>query len=129
MKRLKIYYWVVTGLFAAFMIFSAVPDILMQPEAVSFITALGYPAYFVKFIGVAKVLGVIAILIPGFPRLKEWAYAGLFFDLFGAVYSLIAQFGLNPDMAFMLLPIFLLFGSYILYHRMIRSMQSETSYV
>jgi len=123
MKKVKIFYWIITGLFAAFMFFTAIPDVLMQPEAVTFITALGYPDYFVRFIGIAKVLGVIAILIPGFPRIKEWAYAGLFFDLFGAVYSMIAMNGIQPQMSFMLLPFSFFFGSYLLYHKMIASMQ------
>lgn len=78
MKKRNIAYWVVTALFSAFMIFSAVPDIMMVPDAMKFIGHLGYPDYFIPFIGVAKLLGSIAILIPGFPRIKEWAYAGLF---------------------------------------------------
>lgn len=64
---------------------------------------LGYPVYFIPFIGVVKLLGVIAILIPGFNRIKEWAYAGLFFDLAGAVYSVIALTGtVDPMMLTML---------------------------
>jgi len=51
---------------------------------------LGYPEYFIPFTGWAKLIGVIVILIPGFSRIKEWAYAGLFFDLVAAVYSGIA---------------------------------------
>ena len=62
-------------------------EILKVPDAVAFITQLGYPVYFIPFIGVAKVLGSIAIVVPRFPKLKEWAYAGLTFDLIGAVYS------------------------------------------
>jgi hypothetical protein len=54
-------------------------------------TKVGVPLYLIPFIGIAKVLGVIAILIPGFPKLKEWAYAGLFFDLIGATYSICAS--------------------------------------
>ncbi len=50
-------------------------------------TLLGYPAYFVIILGVWKVLGGIAVLVPGVPRLKEWAYAGMFFDLTGAAAS------------------------------------------
>jgi hypothetical protein len=120
MKKTKIWYWIVTSLFAAFMLFSAIPDITVQPEAVTFMTNLGYPVYFIAFIGFAKLLGVIALLIPGFPRIKEWAYAGLFFDLFGATYSQIAQFGFQPAVSFMLLPIAFLFWSYILYHNLHR---------
>ncbi len=84
MKKNKALYWTITGLFLAFMLFSAVPDILVVPDAVTFMVHLGYPKYFIPFIGVAKLLGVIAILVPGFPRIKEWAYAGLCFDLIGA---------------------------------------------
>ena len=87
MKKINIAYWSVTGIFAAFMLFSAIPDMLIVPEAVTMITGLGYPTYFIPFIGVAKLLGVIAILVPGFNRIKEWAYAGLFFDLIGYLFS------------------------------------------
>ncbi len=118
MKKTTILYWIITGLFSAFMFFSAIPDAMKTPEAVTFITDLGYPEYFVVFIGVVKILGVIAILIPGFPRLKEWAYAGLFFDLAGATYSLIAkEGGFQLPMTFMLLAIGFLFWSYFLYHK------------
>jgi hypothetical protein len=104
MKRTNTLYWIFTGLFAALMAFTAIPDILMSADAVKFITHLGYPRYFIPFIGVAKILGSVAILIPGFPRVKEWAYAGLFFDLIGAAYSNLAVDGLNTSMLFMLLP-------------------------
>lgn len=73
------------------MLFSAIPDIVNDPEAVQFINGvLGYPKYILPFIGVAKALGVIAILVPGFHRLKEWAYAGLAIDLIGATYSVMS---------------------------------------
>jgi hypothetical protein len=82
---------------------------------------LGYPDYFNPFIGVLKVFGAIAILIPGIPMLKEWAYAGFFFDLLGATYSMIANDGLRPDVSFMLLP-FLLWGfSYAYFHKRINN--------
>jgi hypothetical protein len=58
-----------------------------------FVHILGYPPYFVTILGVWKVLGVIAILVPRFPRLKEWAYAGIFFDLTGAAASCAAVGG------------------------------------
>ena len=79
MKKTKIIYWIFTGLLAAGMLLGSIPDIMSTPEAVAIVTThLGYPAYFIPFIGVAKLLGAVAILIPGFPRIKEWAYAGLF---------------------------------------------------
>ena len=116
MKKINIWYWIITILFAGFMLFSAIPDITMEPEAVAMITGLGYPKYFIPFIGVAKVLGVIAILTPGLKRIKEWAYAGLFYDLIGATYSAIA-IGFQPPVLIMLLPITFLFLSYFLWHR------------
>ena len=124
MRKVKTIYWIVTILFSAFMVFSAIPDALSKPEALSLVGNLGYPAYFVPFIGVAKLLGVIAILIPGFPRIKEWAYAGLFFDLFGATYSLIAVNGFQPGMLFMVIIIGFLFGSYFLFHKLQRGLQT-----
>ena len=99
------------------MIFTAVPNILLEEEAVQFITHLGYPVYFIVFIGIAKTLGSIAILIPGFPRVKEWAYSGLIFDLVAALYSIIAVEGIQPQMTFMILPFGLGIGSYLFYHK------------
>ena len=98
MKKTKIIYWVITILFGGFMLFSAIPDIMNKPEAIDFMNKLGYPPYFTPFIGVAKLLGVIAILVPGFPRIKEWAYAGLMFDLIGAAYSIYATSGISNAM-------------------------------
>jgi uncharacterized membrane protein YphA (DoxX/SURF4 family) len=119
MKKTKLLYWIFTLLFGGFMLFSAVPDILLSPETVTFMQHLGYPDYFTVFIGVAKALGVIAILLPGFNRIKEWAYAGLFFDLIGAVYSLVAIEGFEPSMVFMLIPFVLGILSYVYYHKKI----------
>ncbi len=119
MKTTTILYWVFTGLFSAFMTFTAIPDIIMSPDAVTFITALGYPKYLIPFLGVAKTLGSIVILIPGFPRLKEWAYAGLFIDLVGAAYSNICVTGVDPAMLVMLVPFVLGTLSYIFYHKKI----------
>ncbi|MGF2413587.1 DoxX family protein [Ferruginibacter sp.] len=118
MKKTKTLYWVFTGLFGAFMLFSSIPDIMLSAEAVTFMKQLGYPNYFTVFIGVAKTLGVIAILIPGYPRIKEWAYAGLFFDLIGAVYSMLSAMPFNPQMLFMLLPFILGILSYVFYHKL-----------
>jgi hypothetical protein len=111
-------YWIITGLFAAFMLFSAIPDIVLTPEAKAFIGRLGYPDYFIVFIGVAKALGALAIVVPApFPRIKEWAYAGLFYDLFAATISQLAIDGFQPGIFFMVLPIGFCFASYFLHHK------------
>ena len=91
MKRTNIIYWILTGLFAFVMLGSAIPDILVSPIAVQGFKEMGMPVYLIPFLGVAKLLGVIAILIPGYPRIKEWAYAGLIYDLIGATYSVASS--------------------------------------
>ena len=97
MKKTNIIYWVATGLFAFFMLGSAIPDILVMPDAVQGFKELGMPAYLIPLVGWAKLFGVIGILIPGYPRLREWAYAGLIIDVLGAIYS-IAMIGKPPIM-------------------------------
>jgi uncharacterized membrane protein YphA (DoxX/SURF4 family) len=117
MKRLNILYWVFTILFAAMMLFSSIPNVLNTPESIKFMNGLlGYPLYFIPFIGAVKILGIIAILIPGFPRIKEWAYAGLMFDLAGATYS-VMMVQLDWGNLFMLLPISLGILSYVFYRK------------
>lgn len=103
-KTITTLYWVFTILFAALMIFSAYGSILVNEESRKLIhEQLGYPVYFIPFTGFAKLIGSIIILIPGLRTIKEWAYAGLFFDLIAAVYSGIALSGtVDPMMAFML---------------------------
>jgi hypothetical protein len=123
MKKTKIFYWVFTGLFSAMMLGSAIPDVMSSPIAVQGMhQELGYPLYFIPFIGIAKVLGVLAILLPISARIKEWAYAGLVFDLIGATVSIIA-IG-KPDWMFMALPLFLAVASYVFYHKK-RKLQKE----
>ena len=91
MKKTNIFYWVSTILFAAFMAWSGIPGIKPDERSIQFMhDGLGYPIYFIQFISAAKVLGAIAILVPGFNKIKEWAYAGLFFDLAGATFSGVA---------------------------------------
>jgi hypothetical protein len=116
-KRNTILFWVFTGLFSAFMLMSTIPNILSTPEWVDVFNQLGYPLYMLPFIGVAKLLGIIALLIPGFPRIKEWAYAGLFFDLTGAVYSGLMTGGFQLPMLIMIVPFGLLALSYVYYHK------------
>jgi len=116
MKKTKILYWTFTGLFAFMMFGSAIPDVFSAADAVKGMhDGLGYPLYFIPFIGVAKVLGVIAILVPGFPKIKEWAYAGLTFDLIGATFSIIASGAPVANWAFMILPLSMAFCSYFFY--------------
>src|SRR5262249_34530903 len=82
-KARSVTYWICTGLVAFFMISGGFANLFAESSIVGLIK-LGYPRYFAAILGAWKVLGGIAILIPGFPRLKEWAYAGMVFELTGA---------------------------------------------
>jgi len=80
-------YWVTTSLFAVIFFISGVAELASARPAAAATLALGYPAYLLTILGVWKVLSVPALMAPGLPRLKEWAYAGIFFDLTGAAAS------------------------------------------
>lgn len=122
-KTTNIIYWVSTIIFAALMLVSAVGGLGPTEDAIKLLhDDMGYPVYFIQFISVAKLLGSITILVPGFKRIKEWAYAGLFFDLAGAIYSGIASSGkFDPMMISMLA--FILPGiiSYYYWHQKIKA--------
>jgi hypothetical protein len=92
-KRNKIIYWISSGLLAVAMLNSGAIQLLKIKAALYDVTAmthLGYPIYFLTILGIWKILGVGALLIPKFSLLKEWAYAGFFFTLSGAAISHIA---------------------------------------
>jgi hypothetical protein len=127
MKRIKIIYWIFTSLFAFMMLGSAIPDILVSPIAVEGFRKMELPVYLVPFIGVAKAFGVLAILIPGYARIKEWAYAGLFIDLVGATYCIISSGEPAASWIPMALPIALGVGSYIFYHKRLNALRMMTA--
>ena len=96
-KRNKIIYWISTIWLASGMLatgtlqlFKVKAEGAVAPPGVDGITHLGYPIYFLTILGIWKILGVVALLIPKFPLLKEWAYAGFFFAMSGAAFSHIA---------------------------------------
>lgn len=98
MKRLnKIIYWISTLWLSLGMTATGIVQLskaraegALAPPGVYGITHLGYPVYFLTILGIWKILGVIALLVPRFPLLKEWAYAGFFFIMSGAIFSHIA---------------------------------------
>ena len=90
-KRNKIIYWIATIWLALGMLSTGIVQLLKPEAEVDNMTRLGYPVYFLTILGVWKILGVVAVLIPKFPRLKEWAYAGFFFAMSGAVFSHVAS--------------------------------------
>ena len=89
-KTHKIIYWVATVWLALGMTSTGVVQLIKMKEEVDMMTHLGYPAYFLTIIGVWKLLGVVAVLMPKFPLLKEWTYAGFFFVMSGAIFSHLA---------------------------------------
>jgi DoxX-like protein len=117
MRKLTISYWILTGLAGAFMLLSSIPDILRVSAAIDIFTHLGFPPYLLPFIGFAKFLGVLVILLPMFKTLKEWAYAGLMFDLIGAFYSHLSVGDRPKDWIFAVVGVFLVLSSYAVYRR------------
>ncbi len=90
-KRNKIVYWISTIWLALGMLSTGIVQLIKVQADVDAISRLGYPVYLLTILGVWKILGVVAVLIPKFPLLKEWAYAGFFFAMSGAVFSHIAS--------------------------------------
>ncbi|MDB5271812.1 MAG: hypothetical protein JWO58_179 [Chitinophagaceae bacterium] len=89
-KTNKIIYWIATLWLALGMVSTGLVQLLKRKEEADMITQLGYPLYILTILGVWKMLGVVAVLVPKFPLLKEWAYAGFFFAMSGAVFSHMA---------------------------------------
>ena len=112
MKGTKIAYWISTVLTAALFTMSAVMYIGRGPKIMEGMHILGYPEYMLNILATAKILGVLALLTPKFPRLKEWAYAGFFIDIIGAFWSHSVMQGVGAAMGVML-PFALLLTSYI----------------
>lgn len=90
-KRNKIIYWVATLWLSLGMTATGIVQVIKMKEEVDMMHHLGYPIYFLTLLGIWKILGVIAVLIPKFTLLKEWAYAGFFFAMSGAVFSHLAS--------------------------------------
>ena len=117
-KGTKIAYWIITILMILIMLFSAVSSFIENPQGVALMQHLGYPMNVLRLLAVAKILGVIAILVPGFPRLKEWAYAGFTFDLIGALHAGLAAGDPLMQWSFVIVGIALILASYFLYHKL-----------
>ncbi len=90
-KRNKIIYWIATVWLALGMLSTGTVQLLKLQADVDLMTQLGYPVYLLTILGAWKILGVATVLIPKYPLLKEWAYAGFFFAMSGAVFSHIAS--------------------------------------
>lgn len=92
-KSHKIIYWVAIAWLSLGMASTGIVQLIHMKEEVEKMDTLGYPAYLLTLLGIWKILGVIAVLVPKFPLLKEWAYAGFFFLTTGAIFSHLAAAG------------------------------------
>jgi hypothetical protein len=108
--------WAFTGTFAALMTLSGVMYLIGPARLLEALSALGYPTYFLRLLGAAKLLGVVGLLAPGRPTLREWAYAGFTFDLIAAIVSHAAT-GSASHALLPLLALALLLASYTLRDR------------
>jgi uncharacterized membrane protein YphA (DoxX/SURF4 family) len=117
MKGIKITYWISTVLTAALFIMSSVMYITRAQQVVDGFKTLGYPEYLMNILATAKIIGVIVLLLPKFPKLKEWAYAGFFIDIIGAFWSHTVVQGASHATP-VLLPFVLLLVSYITFSRL-----------
>ena len=97
-KRDKIIYWISTIWLALGMVSTGSVQLFRSPADVDLMARLGYPVYLLTILGVWKLLGVVAVLIPKFPLVKEWVYAGFFFAMTGAIVSHIASGSSMSDM-------------------------------
>lgn len=117
MKKINITYWICTVLLLPSMGYGSIMELMKNPQSIEIITSLGYPGYLAPFLGAARLMALLVIFLPNFNRLKEWAYAGLVFDLIGAIYSQIA-FG-NP-ITYTIFPLIILLitlTSYFTHHK------------
>lgn len=120
MKSVKIIYWVFTILFLTLTLFDAVLDLLSHQQAVDSFNKMKMPLYLLPFYGLIKVLAVVIILIPGYSRIKEWAYAILIFNIIEATYAMIAAGEPAGQWGFMAMPLLLAAGSYIWFHKKLK---------
>ena len=89
-KRNKIIYWVATLWLALGMVSTGIVQLIHMKEEQDLMARIGFPVYFLTLLGIWKLLGVVAVLVPKFPLVKEWAYAGFFFAMTGAIFCHIA---------------------------------------
>jgi hypothetical protein len=113
MAAKSVVYWAATLTFTALMAYDAFAYLSRDPKMMVGMASLGYPPYFPIMLGIAKILGVIALLVPDAPRTKEWAYAGFTFTLVGAFFSHVAM-GQSNEAAKPVVVLLILAVSYLL---------------
>lgn len=128
MKKLKIAYWTITGLFGLMMLASGVMYLSGHPQPVEGFRHLGYPDYFRTLLGIAKLLGAVALLVPVVPRtLREWAYAGFTINLVSASVSHYASGDPTGQVVNPLVILCFLLTSHQLWHRLQRGATEQVA--
>jgi hypothetical protein len=120
MKTLKTIYWVSTCFFSVLFFTTGTFYLFHWPFFVNRTLDLHYPLYLIDMIGLAKILGAIALVTPKYKRLKEWAYAGFYFDFIGAMWSHFVVEGAGKYFL-LLVPVTILSISYVTYQRLQRN--------
>jgi uncharacterized membrane protein YphA (DoxX/SURF4 family) len=120
MKKVKTLYWIFTALFIAFMLATSLSQVLSAKGTEDVMNTLKMPIYLLPLLGISKLLAIVAIIISGFPKVKEWAYAGVMFDFIVAMYSMIAVGGTIDKWGFMILPILLCGLSYYFHDKLLK---------
>lgn len=118
-KTNRILYWIFATLFSLLMLMDAFGGLTHQQAGIDALNQLGYPVYLLRFFGILKLLGVIAILVPGFPKLREWAFAGFAFNFLGALFSWAAV-GQASNTIFPVIALVLLALVYVFNRNMVR---------
>jgi DoxX-like protein len=121
MKTNKIVYWICTGLISAMMLMSGIMYLSKAPQVLEALKTLGFPDYFRVLLGIAKIAGVVALLVPGFNTLKEWAYAGFTFVFIGALWTHIST---DTSFTGALVALLLLAGSYWFHHKLLSAKEA-----
>lgn len=117
MKKSTLIYYVITALFSVFILMGVYAELSGDPASQAAMAGLGYPPYFNTILGWAKILGLIAIWQPFLPTLREWAYAGFFFDFVGAIISILAVSGAFKDTGPVWISLILWLISYFIFRK------------
>ena len=120
MKKVKTLYWIFTALFIAFMLATSLSQVLSAKGTEDVMNTLKMPLYLLPLLGISKLIAIVAIAVSGYPKIKEWAYAGFMFDFIVATYSMIAVGGTIDKWGFMILPILLCGLSYYFYDKLLK---------
>ena len=128
-KTTNVVYWVTTALVALMMLQGGISELLHTEGSVQVMRALGYPDYLNTILGIAKLLGVAAILLPVPRTLREWAYAGFTFDVSGAIASFVAAGMVNVTLLIPIFSLALVLASYWSWRRreVMRGITAESS--